>query len=56
MILAKKLIDSEPSLVKQSKYAGVVFSFFIPWGLSDMILLQKISWSNESEIDPGAGT
>ena len=41
MILAKK-IDSEPALWLSNQNMWVFFFFFfIPWGLSEMILLQK---------------
>ena len=40
MILAKK-IDSEPALWLSTQNMWVFFFFFIPWGLSEMILLQK---------------
>ena len=55
MILAKKkLIDSEPSLwLSNQNMRELFFLFFIPRDCQKWSYYKKISWSNESEIDPG---
>ena len=56
MILAKKkLIDSEPSLwLSNQNMRELFFLFFSSRGdCQKWFYYKKISWSNESEIDPG---